>query len=82
MNRYLVSYDLVKPGANYDDLYAALRALGGQRVLLSQWLIITRMNAAQLRDHLMRYIDTNDRLLVNDFSEWAAYNPMLNLKAA
>lgn len=82
MNRFLVSYDLVAPGRDYSTLYAALDALGAARVLYSQWVVRTRLSAAQLRDHLRKYIDSNDRILVNDFSDWAAYNVMLDLTKA
>ena len=82
MNRYLVSYDLMSPGRDYSTLYVVLERLGATRVLYSQWVLRTSMSAAQLLDHLKKYIDTNDRLLVNDFSDWASYNIMRSLKAA
>lgn len=82
MNRYLVSYDLVTPGRQYAALYSALETLGGCRVLLSQWLVRTNLSASQLRDYLMKFVDANDRILVNDFSDWAAYNTLINISRA
>jgi hypothetical protein len=82
MSRFLVSYDLMSPGRNYKNLTDALVALGARPVLLSQWVVRTNLTATQLRDHLRRFMDTNDRLLVNDFSTWASYNTMLDLAKA
>ena len=71
MHLFSVSYDLLKPGKDYESLYARLRALSAKRVLYSQWMLKTSMTAAQLRDDLKRLIDTNDRLLVIDVTTGA-----------
>lgn len=36
---YLISYDLMKPGKDYKDLWAALYAIGAKRILESEWLV-------------------------------------------
>ena len=41
MALYLISYDLLKPGKNYDPLLDALTQQGAKRVLLSQWILNT-----------------------------------------
>lgn len=64
MKLHSVSYDLLAPGKDYQKLYDRLAALGGKRVLYSQWMLKGQFTAEQLRDDLNRYIDTNDRLLV------------------
>jgi hypothetical protein len=79
---YLVSYDLLTPGRDYTRLYEELKRLGAARVLLSQWVLVTVNTAAELRDHFKQFIDTNDRLLVNDFKDWASYNALLDLNKA
>lgn len=61
---YSVSYDLLSPGKDYQKLYDRLSALGGRRVLYSQWMTKGAFTAEQLRDDLRRYVDANDRLLV------------------
>ena len=73
---YLISYDLDKPGQNYERLIARMKQLGAFHVLLSQWALATTWTAIQLRDDLMQYIDSNDRLLVTGISDWAFYNLM------
>jgi hypothetical protein len=84
MKLFLVSYDLLSPGRDYTTLISAIQALGGRRVLFSQWAV--RVNAttttAELRDHLRRYMDANDRILINDFEHWASYNAMVDLNKA
>lgn len=79
--RYVISYDLVAPGRNYQALYDALAALNAKRVLLSQWIANrTGTSPASLRDHLWQFMDNNDRLLVTelDGAGWASQNAMVN----
>lgn len=71
---YLVSYDLLRPGQNYDGLINAIKQLGGKRVLLSAWAFYSTATAVQLRDHLRQFIDQNDRLLVTGINGWASWN--------
>ena len=64
--RYVISYDLLTPGQNYEPLWEALRGLGAQRLLQSQWIVRRiNTNAAGLRDFVGQYIDANDRLVGN-----------------
>ena len=79
--RYVISYDLLTPGQNYEPLWEALRGLGAQRLLQSQWIVRRiNTNAAGLRDFVGQYIDANDRLLVTclDSTDWASLRVMVN----
>lgn len=73
---YLISYDLDKPGQNYEGLITRLKQHGAFRVLFSQWALQTTWTAVQLRDDLKAYIDSNDRLLVTQVADWASYRLM------
>lgn len=65
MKTYLVSYDLNRPVQNYTDLIAALKQYPRWwHYLDSTWLLKTNDSAANIRDSLARYIDSNDELLV------------------
>lgn len=65
MPTYVVSYDLKTPGKNYDALISALQTYPNWwHHLGSTWCVVTPNTAAQVRDHLKRYIDQNDKLLV------------------
>ena len=80
--RYVISYDLVDPGQNYDRLWEALRQLGAQRLLESQWIVRrTNTTATGIRDSLRPcIIDANDLLLVTclDSQDWAGWNLMVD----
>ena len=63
--RYIISYDLVAPGRNYQPLWDELAHIGAQRALQSQWAVRRgETTASGLRDHFQKFIDSNDRLLV------------------
>ena len=76
----LVGYDLNKPGADYEDLFTALKRAGSDwwHCLDSTWLVKTTLSASQLRDRLRRVIDANDCLLVMDVTgcarAWAGFS--------
>lgn len=72
---YQISYDLRRPGKDYNKLYAALGKLGASRILLSDWIVtLNKVTAAHIRDALLPYIDKTDRLVVFAVSDWATYN--------
>jgi CRISPR/Cas system-associated endoribonuclease Cas2 len=74
MATYIVSYDLVKPGRNYEDLYNAIRSYGNWgKVNESVWAIVTATTAAQVRDNLSKYMDANDRIFVVKSGSEAAW---------
>jgi hypothetical protein len=77
MALYLISYDLDKPEQNYSGLLGRLRELGAQRFLYSEWFLINAANAQQIRDDLMRFIDNNDRILVAEIKNHAAWNNLM-----
>lgn len=79
--RYLISYDLDAPGKNYDKVIAALKAVGAQRVLLSQWVVRwNNTTATNIRSYVWSHMDANDRLLVSslDSADWAGMNLMVD----
>jgi hypothetical protein len=77
---YLISYDLLKPGKNYDSLIDALTQQGAKRVLLSQWILNTYCSAKQVRDWARRHMDNNDRILISEIkSNWSSYGTFVDL---
>lgn len=66
---YLVSYDLMVPGKNYDSLWSALGQLGAKRVLESEWLLIHRATANEVWSALRQHVDNNDRLWVSEVTQ-------------
>jgi hypothetical protein len=69
-----INYDLVSPGRNYERLYKYLKGFDGwDHLLESLWLVRTRKTAAEVRDDLKSFVDSNDKVAVFDVtgSSWA-----------
>jgi hypothetical protein len=83
MALYLISYDLLKPGKNYDPLIDALTQQGAKRVLVSQWTLNTYCSPKQIRDWARRYMDNNDRILISEInSNRSCYGTLVDLSSA
>ena len=75
-----VSYDLRKPGQDYSSLTTALKNLGAKKILQSHWVLRSVRSAEDLREHLKAFIDSNDRLFVDQISDWASFNTLATPK--
>ncbi len=65
MTTYLITYDLNRPGQNYNELFEAIKAVGTWwHCLDSTWIVKSNLTAVQVRDSLSPKIDNNDSLLV------------------
>lgn len=66
MNKsYLIGYDLNKSGQNYKTLIEEIKKLGNWwHCLDSTFNIKSSSTATIIRDHLMKFIYSNDELLV------------------
>lgn len=74
MASYVISYDLNRPGQNYNELFEEIKALGTWwHCLDSTWIVKSNLTAAQVRDRLVKKIDTNDRLIVAALTGEAAW---------
>ena len=75
----IITYDLRKPGTNYDGLIARIKQYTHCKLTETCWLISTTWTTAQIRDDLKRFLDVNDRLFVAELSGNAAWTgPMLS----
>lgn len=62
---YIISYDLLAPGRNYEQLYSALKTYSKwAKINESVWAVVTEKKAVEIRVHLTQYIDENDRIFV------------------
>jgi len=77
--KYLISYDLTKPGQNYPRLYTELDRAGARRVLLSAWAFSTTSNATQIVNWLRQYVDATDRIVVTELNNWASVGSMTDI---
>jgi len=73
MRVYLVSYDLVAPGRNYQPLWDELKRLGAKPVLKSQWVMRNSSSAYDILVHLVKYIDANDKMIVTEVTSNSAW---------
>ena len=75
---FVVTYDLHRPGQQYEHLWNTLEhELQGRRVLHCQWAVRFNGDARTVLAHLRpSLIDANDRLLVmdRDSLDWAGIN--------
>lgn len=71
---YIVSYDLISPGQNYENVhrvikdYPAWARLGG-----SAYIILTNETAVQIRDKINSVMDGNDQIFVAAINAPAAW---------
>jgi hypothetical protein len=80
--KYLISYDLLRPGKDYEPLWAALKKIGAARELESEW-VVTLLNTTPLKvaEYVAQYMDANDRLLVTEMPANYAYMNLITTKA-
>ena len=65
MARYIVTYDLNKPGQNYEELIELIESYSSAvEIGRSSWVIASSNTPAQIRDYLESALDPNDTLLV------------------
>jgi hypothetical protein len=63
---FQISYDLNKPGQNYERLHAEIKRTDRwTRVLESTWLVWTTETVTQLQTRLNRVIHRNNRLFIS-----------------
>lgn len=72
-----ISYDLRKPGRNYDDLYKAIKSAPSWcHAMDSYWFIKTNESPRIWADRLKEAIDSNDNLFVVDITGQAYWGWM------
>ncbi|MGW8815513.1 hypothetical protein [Gordonia terrae] len=82
MPTFIVSYDLSKPGRNYDGLHEFLKSLDNwAKPLQSVWIVQTYMTANTLAQKALKHMDANDHLLVTPYvsgSVWYNLDPRVD----
>lgn len=64
-NNLIISYDLRKPGRNYEPVYEAIKSLGNwARVVESTWYVDTPYSSEQAFNIVSAKCDNNDALFV------------------
>lgn len=71
---YIITYDLRKPGRNYQELLKKIKyspawaRLGG-----SAYVVVSEQTPVQIRNHLQSALDQNDKLFVGVLNTPAAW---------
>ncbi|UWU68207.1 hypothetical protein [Bradyrhizobium sp. NC92] len=66
MPKFIITYDLMK-GKDYDKIIKELEKHGGHKALLSMWFIDLDNTAVDVFDHFIKFVDSDDRLVVTEF---------------
>lgn len=75
---YIIMYDLRAPGRNYEQLYQAIKSYGiWGKLTESSWAIVSSQTAENIRNFLLSFIDSNDRVMVVLSGKSAAWNNMM-----
>lgn len=68
-NNLFISYDLYKPGQNYEAVIAEIKTLGGwAAVHKSLWYVNSTLTAPEALARVWAKMDANDKLIVVDAS--------------
>ena len=75
MSWYIVSYDLRKEPdtAGYDAIYNALQSYPDWAWILESVWIVEGTSAKKIRDHLSKFLDDNDGLVVAELTGELCY---------
>lgn len=74
MNNYIVCYDLLKDGADYDPIIKRIQAYYSYaRINKSVWAIRTKYSATEVRDQLKSKVNQGDIIFVGKLSGTAAW---------
>lgn len=75
MAAYIVTYDLIKEGQNYECLHKKLQAYGTHwHMQRSVWIVVTGKSSKEVRNDLLPCLDQNDKLFVAKLSGEAAWH--------
>lgn len=72
-NCYIINYDLNK-SKDYESLYEAIKSYGTwAKILKSCWAVVTTKSASEVRDHLLKVMDSDDGIFVIKSGKEAAW---------
>ena len=74
MPKYIVDYDLNSPGQKYSELIETISRFDCVKICKSSWAINAPISAAEIRGFLSKYLDSGDRLIVCEITDWASWN--------
>jgi CRISPR/Cas system-associated endoribonuclease Cas2 len=77
MTCYIISYDLIGE-KNYKELYDAMKSYKNwAKITESTWALVSEKSAVDVREHLKKFIDSDDRIFVVKSGTEAAWNNVI-----
>jgi len=77
MSIFNISYDLIAPDRNYEDLIAEIKKLGSwARPVKSTWLVETEVSLSDVRSRLVAIMDSDDKLIITICSKGSTWNSL------
>lgn len=65
MSAVLITYDLNKPGQNYEKLYDKIKTFGAWwHHIDSTWIVDTNLTVGEVNDRLLSVMDDSDSVLI------------------
>jgi hypothetical protein len=72
--KYIITYDLNKPGQDYDSLIEAIKSYDNAYALKSAWFVKTSRPSVEIYNHLASFIDKSDGIFIAEItSNWYCY---------
>ncbi len=68
IKKYIITYDLNKPGQDYTTLINEIKKYDFIKVMESTWFVKSIKSADEISNSLKRFIDNNDRLFVSEIT--------------
>jgi hypothetical protein len=84
MSLYLVAYDHLnhETFGEYEYFMSELRRYKAQRVLLFAWILRSALDSEAVRNSLLKFVHSGDRLLVAEISptNWAGWKALAEIQ--
>jgi hypothetical protein len=80
LSSYLITYDIREPSTPevYDELHKAIKSYGTwAHITESCWAIVSDKKATEVRDHLEGFLRSQDRILVLQSANVAAWRNVI-----
>ena len=75
MNAYLITFDLINPGQNYDLIIEKIEGIGRFcKCLKNVWIVESTQTSLEVRNFLMQFLDENDLILVTNVTNNTAWS--------
>jgi hypothetical protein len=68
IRKYIITYDLNRPGQDYESLINAIKTYSYIKALKSAFFVKTSRSATEIYNHLRPLIDDTDRIFISEIT--------------